>query len=263
MAEPLQPIQTIRYKTYLKETFVEALKPVFASHADALFRGTKVTIETPFTEAHYPAIVIRFYERTIKNMGVGHQEWFPDEEVGGTGPLDSRFIRYKHSIYTGDVEFAIYALSSLERDLLSDSLVQIISMSEMEPYTSTFLQRIYYPNLNTEPGAQNHMINVNTDVISGMGETQAPAPWQPEDVLVYQAAYRLGVMGEFYSRTPAPVNYGVVTGVDTFPWNPDAGETEPVPDWPGPDHVYGTGDDEVDPAPWEGTLPEPWDPPQP
>lgn len=259
MAEPKQLIQTIQYKTYLKRALTEALKPVFASHADTLFRDTKVTIETPFSEAHYPSIVIRFYERQIKNMGVGHQEWWPDVNFGGTGPIDSRFIRYKHFMYTGDVEFAIYTLSSLDRDLISDSIVQVIAMGDIEAYTNQFLQRIYHPDLTAVPAAQDHMVNINTDTISGFGETQAPAPWQPEDVMVYQTAYRVGVMGEFYSRTPSPTTYGVVTGVDVFPWNPGNNETQPTPSWPGPDHTYGTGDDQTDPAVWEGEPPEPWE----
>lgn len=259
MAEPLQLVQTIRYKSYLKEALTEALRSVFAGHADALFRDTKVTIETPFTEAHYPAIVIRFYERQIKNAGIAHEEFFPDPNYTGDTPAETRYIRYRHNFYSGDVEFAIYALSSYDRDLLSDSLVQILTMADIESYTNQFLARIYHPNLTTDPYAQEHMVNINTDVLSGFGETQAPAPWQPEDVLVYQTAYRIGVFGEFYSRTPAVNNYGLLEKIDIFPYMPAAGEVQPDPDHPGPDGVYNTGDDIPDPAAWEGYEAEPWE----
>lgn len=245
MAEPLQPIQVVRYKTYLKESIIEALKPVFTSHADNLLRDTKITVEFPFTEAHFPSIVVRFYEREIKNAGIAHQEFFEDPNSAG------RYIRYRHVLYNGDIEFAVYALSSLERDIISDSLVQILTMGDVESYTNQFLNRIYLPNPNSEPASVDHMINLNTDHISGFGETQAPAPWDPEDVFVYQTAYRIPVFGEFYSRTPAQTNYGIIERVDTFPYMGDLGESVPDPPWPGPDKQYGTGDDLPDPAPWE------------
>lgn len=249
MTEALIPVETIRYKTYLKEALVEGLKPVFANHADPLFQETKVTIETPFDEARFPSIVVRFYERQIKNAGVGHFEFFPDPDAMG------RYIKYKHLFYSGDVEFAIYALSSIERDLLSDSLVQILAMGDIEAYTNAFLQRIYNSN---DPAALDHMVNINTDVISGFGETQVPAPWQPEDVLVYQTAYRIGVFGEVYSRTPETdiTNYGIIEKVDVFPYMPVDGEPVPDPNWPGPDTIYGTVDDLPDPAEWDGILAE-------
>lgn len=249
MAEPLTPVQTIRYATYLKEAICEALASVFASHADPFFRNTKVTIETPFTEAAYPAIVVRFYERNIRNAGISHYEWFADPNA-----ID-RLIPYRHILYTGDIEFAIFALSSYERDLLGDSVMQILTMGDIEVYTNQFLQRIYTADPAIEPASVDHMINVNTDSIDGMGESQAPAPWQPEDVLVYQKAYRLGVFGEVYSRTPSLENYGLVEKVDTFPYMPAAGEVRPEPDHPGPDGVYGTGDDQPDPAPWDTGSP--------
>lgn len=258
MAEPLQRIETIRYKTYLKEALVEALRPVFSSHTDPNFRDVKVTIETPFSEAHYPSIVIRFYERQIKNAGIAHEEFFPDPNATGETPATTRYIRYRHTFYSGDVEFAIYALSSYERDLLSDSIVQVLNMGDIEAYTNQFLSRIYRPDTDIDPYAAEHMVNLNTDVISGFGETQAPAPWQPEDVLVYQTAYRIGVFGEFYSRTPVSTNYGLLEKVDVFPYMPADNEVQPDPDHPGPDEEYGTGDDVPDPALWEGYEPEPW-----
>lgn len=247
MAEPLQPIQTVRYKTYVKEALIEALTGVFVSHADTLLRGTKITIDFPFDEIDYPAVVVRFYERQIKNAGIGHDEMFPDPNAPG------RYIRYKHYLYDGDIEFAIYALSSLERDLISDSLVQTLAMADLETYTNNFLARIYSPDPTSEPASVDHMINLNTDTISGFGETQAQAPWGPEDVMVYQTAYRVGIFGEFYSRTPEPFNYGLIDRVDTFPYMPANGEVFPNPPWPGPDHAYGTGDDQADPAPWQGS----------
>lgn len=240
------PIHTIKYKTYVKEALVEALREVFADHPDEILRTTNVNIDFPLTEAEYPAIIIRFYERDIHNAGVGHYEFFEDENNPG------RWIRYKHYLYNGDIEFAIYGLSSLDRDLLADSIVQTLAMGDLSDYTNKFLTRIYSPDATAEPTSVDHAINLNTDQIQGFGETQMLAPWQPEDVMVYQTSYRVGIHGEIYSLTPETdaANYGLIERVDQFPYNPDAGEVVPDPPYAGPDGEYGTVDDVPDDGEW-------------
>jgi len=230
MTEPLFPVQTIKYKQYVKETLVQALSRVFASHPDSILQTTKVGIDFPLERTAYPAVVIRFYERQIQNAGVGHIEHI--EDLNNLG----HYIKYKHYLYQGDVEFAIYALSSYDRDLLADSLVQTLTMGTLEAYTAQFLNRVYNPTSipsENEGGAYDatvdHMIDLNTDEISGFGETQTLAPWLPEDVLVYQTSYRINIHGQFYSRTPVNETYGLVEHVDIYPWSPDAGETQPDP----------------------------------
>lgn len=245
MAEPLIPTQNLLYSTYLKKALMQALRPVFASHPDPFLRGVKVGPEYPFDEARFPAIVISFYERELKNVGVAHFELFPDPNA------INRYQKYAHMMYSGDVQFAVYALSSKDRDLIGDTLVQMLLMGNIEAYTNQFLERIYNPDLINHPDAEGHMVNVNTDRITGMGESVAPAPWQPEDVLVYQKAYRVPVLGEVYSRTQPSVNWGIVDRIDIFPYNPANNEPVPNPPWAGPDGVYGTADDKPDPAPWE------------
>jgi hypothetical protein len=244
MPEPLIPVQTIRYKTYVKETLVEALRAVFASHPDTILAKTKVGIDFPNTEAAFPAVVIRFYERSIYNAGVAHRELLEDPNVPG------RYQKYKHYLYKGDIEFAVYGLSSYDRDIIGDSVVQTIAMGDLENYTSQFYDRIYNANPLTEPYSIEHYININSDKIQGFGETQQIAPWQPEDVMVYQTSYRVEIFGEFYSRIPPTVNYGMIERVETYPYMPAAGEDVPDPDWSGPDDTQGTNDDQPDPAPW-------------
>jgi hypothetical protein len=229
MANPLIPINTIRYKTYLKETMIEALRSVFEDHVDELLRKTKIDIDNPTDQESYPAIIVRFYERSITNAGVGHEEFLPTD-------IEEKFWqKFRHSFYSGDIEFAVYALSSYDRDLIADSLVQILSMGDTEDYTSQFLGRIYDANAEEKPTSLEHFVNVNTDSIQGFGETQTTPPWGPEDVLVYQTSYRIGVWGEFYSLT-RPQTYVVIERAEQYPY---LKEIEPVPD-PNPE----------DPARW-------------
>jgi hypothetical protein len=250
MSEPLIPITTIYYKTYLKQAIVEALQAVFAQHPDNLLRKTKVGIDFSLEEASFPAVIVRFYERDIHNAGVGHIEWFEIEDNPG------QFHAFKHYLYSGDIEFAVYALSSYDRDLIADTLVEVLAMGDLSSWTNDLMDRIYHTSAQVDPKTVDHAINLNTDQIQGFGETQMLAPWGPEDTLLYQTAYRIAIRGEIYSRVPN-VQYSRVTEIEMFPYMPVAGEEEPNPEWRGPDGVHGTSDDQYDPAPWsDGAVPE-------
>jgi hypothetical protein len=211
--------RTVPYKTWIKQSLVEALQRVFNAHVDELLTSTHVGIEYPTTKARYPAIVVRFFERDINNAGIGHDEILT---------VDGLDFRFKHYFYSGDIEFAIHALSSYDRDLISDSLVQILGMGDLTEYTNHFYDRIYEDEFSEYPKAMYNYINLNVDRISGFGETQTPAPWQPEDQLVYQTSYRVGIAGEFYSLPPEEQDaVGYVERVDQFPYIEDL---EPIPE---------------------------------
>lgn len=236
---PLLPEQTVPYKTWIKTSLVESLRNVFDSHPDSRIRthdavrdgkpikaGTKVSIEYPTSELHYPSIVVRFFEREVKNAGVGHVEYILVDE------LDSIATKFRHYLYDGDIEFAIFALSSLDRDLISDSLIQTLAMPDMAAYTKEFWDRIYWPegvNEVNNKGNWNY-VNLNTDKIQGFGETQTPQPWLSEDQLVYQTSYRLGIFGEFYSLPPVDVpSAGLIQQVNIYPYE------QWIPNTPKPD----------------------------
>lgn len=225
------PERTTRYKTYVKHALVEALKPVFEKHKDELQQHTRVTIDYPRKEAHYPTVVIRFFEREIKNAGVGHEEWIVGVEDDGSTLAPGEAYRFKHYFYSGDIEFAVHALSSLDRDLISDSLVQTIAFGNLEGYTNQFFNRIYPNEAHHQiPDSIWHYININADLLQGFGENQVPTPWMSEDDLVYLTSYRVRVFGEFYSVPPdAPaefiekvIQYPYIARVDPVPTgNPD------------------------------------------
>jgi hypothetical protein len=203
--------KTVPYKTWIKRSVVEALRQVFNDHVDELLRETKTTIEYPNEEAKYPAVVVRFYERQIKNAGIAHEEFIQLEEGGAS-------FKFKHYFYEGDLELVIHALSSVDRDLISDSIVQTIGMGELEEYTRRFFDRIY-TDVTQFPEANWNHLNINSDILSGFGETQKPAPWLPEDTLVYQSSYRIGIGGGFYSLPPelgGGLDY--IEEVDTYPY---------------------------------------------
>ena len=203
------PERTVKYKTYIKTALVESLKPVFSNHLDEKLRSTKVAIDLPKDRQSFPAVIVRFYEREIKNSGVGHYEHFVDE--------NDKAWKFKHYFYTGDIELAIYSLSSLDRDLVSDTLVQTIAMGDLAEYTNQFFSRIYPENLDAVPDSAGHLININADKIQGVGESQTATPWNSEDDLIYTSSYRVDVFGEFYSL-PQDAPYDFVKEVFTYPY---------------------------------------------
>lgn len=247
MTDALMPIQQIRYKHYLKKAMVQTLRPAFQNHPDPLLVDTKVTLEMPVTEQAYPAIVIKFYERSFQTAGVGHEESI--EVVDGNGFSTGRYQKYRHMLYKGDIEFAVYALSTYDRDLLGDYLHSALLMSDTEPQTNGILDRLYVFDEVSAPGSTSHAVSLNTNTIQGFGEIQNPAPWGAEDKMVYSSTYRMQVMGEVYSRTPSVVDYGKLEKVEIFPYTTGL-EPIPTPPWAGPDGQQGTADDVPDPAPW-------------
>jgi hypothetical protein len=211
------PEQTIPYKSYLKRTLVEGLQPVFASHPDTILRNTKVSVDFPNEREAYPTVLVRFHESQIYNAGVGHVEFITDDSLQTT--------KFKHYFYKGQAEFAIYTLSSLDRDYISSTIVQTLAMGDLLGYTNQFQARVYGPDPVVKPDAEWNFVNLNTDQIQPSGETQLPAPWQPEDVLVYMGSYSVPVFGEFYSLPPSTqlqnishVNiYPYIGGVESVP----------------------------------------------
>jgi hypothetical protein len=229
---PIIPVETIKYKLHLKEAVVEALRSVFTDHPDEILANTKVDIEFPTDENAYPAIVVRYFERDVVSAGVGHREYvrgvFDDQPDAVT--------EFHHALYHGTLEFAVYALSSYDRDLVSDSLAHLIVTADLEGWTNQFFDRFYGDVNQTDPDAKIHYININTDTMQGTGEGQTQAPWGPEDVLVYQTGYRLEASGQLMSLPPAEP-YGMIEQVDQYPYIEGM---EPKP----------TGAD--DPTEWQG-----------
>lgn len=220
--------RTVRYKTYIKTAMVQAFRGVFEHHKDELLGRTKVVLDYPRTDAEMPAVIVRFHGRDIQNMGVGHEEHIQVDGTDGQ-PIEpfGGVYAFRHYMYHADIEFAILGLSSKDRDLISDTVVQTLAMGKLEAYTNQFFERIY-PN-ETEakyPDSIWHFINVNTDLFYDGSETQEQTPWQSEDDLIYRTSCRVPVMGEFYSVPPdLPKEY--VSNVLLFPY---IGGLEDIPE---------------------------------
>ncbi len=228
---------TIRYKTLLKQSVVEALEAVFEDHPDRLLEDTKVRLQSSFKEVDYPTIVLNYNEQDISDSGIGHYERAQDTVSG-------LWYRRRRKRYHGTLQFTVSALSTLDRDIISDALVETIMMPDMHVYTDFFMSRIYrqeefewlkdMPEGSIGTAHYYHFINIGNQQLSAGGESAIPNPWGAEDVLIYQTSYSIPVMGEVMSLPPA-VLYNLLEEVRPYPY---VGGIEPVP----------TGT--VDPAPW-------------
>lgn len=217
------PEQTIHYKTYVKTALVEALRSVFVNHPDQSLRRTKIGIDYPTSENRYPMVLVRFHERDIQNAGIGHIEYI----LRDNSTISDKF---KHYLYHGDIEFAIFALSSKDRDLISDAVVQVLGMASMADYTNSWIDRLYFPPQDTDgyDEARWNYVNLNSDKISPFGETQTQQPWLSDDQLQYQTSYGVEIYGEFYSLPPIDqvAGTGIIEKVNVFPYIEGL---EPVP----------------------------------
>lgn len=235
------PQQTVKYQTYLLTALTDGLQAVFANHVDEFLRTATAGVEWAEDKASYPFVLIRYYERDIRNAGVGHKEWIRIDSVTGRATEDpdvGTLLPFKHSHYHGDVEYQIYAETTLDRALLADSLVQTIRMGDTEVYTQAFLDSIYADE-DDVPDAAWHFVNLNVDTVAGMGSSQIKPPWEPEDRLYYTTSYRVGVFGEFYSRVPS-TSTELVSKVTFYPYISAVGEPEPE------------GENPAEPNPWLG-----------
>jgi hypothetical protein len=219
---PARPIQTLSYKTYFKRLVVQALRDGFQNHPDPTVSGTTVGLDYSMTTREtFPLVIVKFYERDINDIGVGHVEYLLAPNSS------SEYIKYYHRLYHGDVEFEIFALRSLDRDTIADAFIEVAGMWDTTPGGQAFWNRLYVDNAAYY--APWHYVFLNTGVINGFGEMQQIAPWLVEDVLVYQTSYRIPALGEFYSNTPSDASTGqMVSEVDLYMWTPqDPEDTDP------------------------------------
>lgn len=178
------------YRQLVKTTLVNALRAVYDEYYDEEFRGIKIATEFPLERISYPAIQVRYDGRGVFAAGVGHEEYFKDN--------NGVFRQWDHRRFEGTIEFVILTVSPLDRDMLSDSLTEILTMGRMDDLLQQFFWTVY-----GEPDDQQQSfastIYLNTDQISDGGESVGPAPWGPEDVLIYQTSMQMDTHGSFYS----------------------------------------------------------------
>lgn len=199
MTDPIRRQVGVGYKTAVKRTMVKALRAAFTDNfPEDQFQDLRIVPEFPLSREKYPAIYISYNGTVNKNAGVGHEETFQDSlNVMRT---------WNHRRFEGSIDFTCLGLTPLDRDILADALHEVLTFGWLTDTMSGFFDIIY-----GDPDAPYSsaalllaQLDLNTDIITPGGESASPAPWEPEDQLLYQDVYNLEVHGSYYNAPPVP-----------------------------------------------------------
>jgi hypothetical protein len=184
MSRRLEP--AVQYKRLIKRTLVAALRTVFSEqYPDPQLRNLYISTDHPLKREQFPAIIINYEESSVSNAGVGHIEEILNDDFL-TVPL-------KHFRFQGKIRARCFALSPLDRDILSDSLVELLAFGRLDLLLNKFFDVVYS---DISDSAQ---ISLHSDYLSSTGESTSTTLWNAEDVLIYETGYVVDCSGGFYS----------------------------------------------------------------
>lgn len=177
----------------VKTTIVQALQKTYdSSFPDTVFQNMYVSMEYPMLETQYPGIWVRFSFSKLQIVGIA--SYFYNDQNH----------EYKMWSFEGTTTLQIFAMTSLERDRMSDSLIYMFAFGDLDVPEARFLQSIYNnPYIN---------ISLNTDQLNPGGQTEnIGAPWQ-EDQIIYNDSYSFEMVGQFASdaTTGQPVELSAI-----------------------------------------------------
>ncbi len=190
--------RTPRFIESVKRAVVLGLREVFDSeHPDPEVRGIRIDMEYPQTKAEYPAIWVQFSLRRLGASGLGNPIFVDDQDRP-----------YSLWSFDGTVSLTVVALTSRERDRISDAIIQTFAFGQMTGPTSEFLEHVREdPNVS---------FMVNQDELTGLGQSvTAGVPWN-EDLYGYEDGYSFDITGQFRSAfTTDPVER--LSEIDVYP----------------------------------------------
>lgn len=211
MAERTTDLRTVSHRRLVTRTLVKALRNVFGSgyNRDRQFVNLKVTSEFPEKQEEFPCVVVEYIPTRNSNAGVGHEEWFMDQ--------NNILRKWHHRRFEGSVSFHCFALKTLDRDVIADAVEEILAYGRLDAALLPFFNTIYGdPNdPNVEFVFSQLMLNV--DVIDLENGGQSIAPWAPEDEFVYDSSLTVEIHGGLYNVNPSDT-WDYVTSVDAQPY---------------------------------------------
>jgi len=163
---------------------VNALRKTFDNdYPDTSLRNLYIGPDFQYERSKYPAIIIRFEPTTVRNLGMGH--YVVDTDNQG-------FDRIYHQWYfEGSIAFTVWALSSYQRDVLLDNIMDVIAFGRYKTNTSAFYNEIYDDDFIT--------LNMQTEDIRPGTNSTSEVPWQAENEQFYTGSWWTQVTGHFYS----------------------------------------------------------------
>jgi hypothetical protein len=184
---------------------VEGLRAAFDAgyNRDRQLLDLRVTQQYPNKKIDYPSVVVEYSPQRVVAAGVGHIEWFPDPR--------GRLRKWKHSRFEGTLALHVYALSTLDRDIISDAVAEVIRFGSLDAQLNRFYEVIYPDDESLADGAlpgedydwrMFGQLMLDSDQLMATGNSATIAPWSPEDLLVYSGGWTMNLHGGYYNSVP-------------------------------------------------------------
>lgn len=176
----------------VKRAVVVALKDALVGTGldDVSGSAVAVEMEYPMVAEKYPGIWVQFSFTKFVNAGVGHEL---------LNNNDGNWELIREFIFEGTITLSIMALTNLERDRLSDSVLTMLMFSRppeyvlTDPTKDTKQHRKLYFSLANNPFVA---ISINHDTVTPGTQTVTPGvPWDPEQ-LGYEDSYSFMILGQ-------------------------------------------------------------------
>lgn len=195
----------INYKMEIKRAVVKSFQNVFHNTEDyfpgyqssKLLTESHITIEYPQRPEQYPSLIVGFKEKELKSAGIAHSEIIDNTSV------------VQRWLFSGAISIEIFALTSMDRDFISDSVVNMLSFGRIEGFSfRDYIEDNAKVDIQLSVGS---LIPISEQTMSG-------ASWGLTDQRIYTVGYEFGCLGGFISTTN---NYDLISGFDARaigPW---------------------------------------------
>jgi hypothetical protein len=182
--------------TPTKKLIIRALRATFtALYPNDKLSSMNIDLEYPYKEEHYPGIWVKFSLHKIQASGLDPTRHTADEI-------------YSVWHYEGTVSLVIIALSSKERDLISDGIIESYAFASMMPSMSPFYAAINSSDLIN--------MSLQSDILSSAGQSETiGTPWD-DDKIAYEDRYSFEVIGQVRSRVQSGVAFTNLSQIQVF-----------------------------------------------
>jgi hypothetical protein len=188
----------INYKMEVKRAVVKAFQAVFHNEneyypgykSSELLTKSHITIEYPQRPEQYPSLIVGFQESELKSAGIGHLDTY------GDGTVAQKWL------FFGKITVEIFALTSMDRDFISDSVVNMLSFGRV--------MGIPFRRMIEQESRVDLQLSVGS--LEPVAEqTMSGASWGLTDQRIYTVGYNFGCMGGFDSGV---ITYDYLSGIE-------------------------------------------------
>lgn len=185
--------------TPAKKLIIRALRATFTSmypNSKLANLSDNIDLEYPYLEEQYPGIWVRFSLHKLQASGL-------DPTQRGESEIFSVWY------FEGTFSLMIMALSSKERDLISDGLIEAFAFASQMPSVSPLYATLQSSDLIN--------MTLQSDILTPGGQTETVGvPWD-DDKLAYEDRYSFEVVGQVRSRVQQGVVFTNLSEIQTYP----------------------------------------------